>query len=271
MRIFWVVDLPAPLGPRKPKTSPGATVKPRPGHRRRGGAGVGEAQVGDLDHFVPGRRRPSLAAAYRRRTYLPRSPRLRRQVDRPVLGHLVLRRLPLGDAERSPPRTDEVFGQEHDLADVVGVMGELTLDRLEDGVWFAADDDRASEVGRGERLERGKQGAPIPPPSGPSAPPWCPRRRARTRCRAGDRASRRRWSESRSSASACSRPCASSPARCYWPRDRSAGTGPCRTPARSPPRPAAGTCGAEGGRRRDRDRRTSCRASLARRRGWSAW
>ncbi len=28
MRIFWVVDLPAPLGPRKPKISPRSTAKP---------------------------------------------------------------------------------------------------------------------------------------------------------------------------------------------------------------------------------------------------
>ena len=44
-----------------------------------------------------------------------------------------------------------MFGQEYDLADVIGIVGYLAIDRLHDGVGFVADEDFAAEVGVGER------------------------------------------------------------------------------------------------------------------------
>ena len=45
------------------------------------------------------------------------------------------------DRQGLPARTGPVLGEQDDLPDVLGVVGELALDRLEDGVRLAADRD----------------------------------------------------------------------------------------------------------------------------------
>jgi hypothetical protein len=49
MRTFWVVDLPAPLGPRNQKISPRPTVKSI-AHRRPRCLGVAEGEAADANH-----------------------------------------------------------------------------------------------------------------------------------------------------------------------------------------------------------------------------
>ena len=59
-----------------------------------------------------------------------------------------------------------MFRQQDDLADVVGVVGELAVNGLHDGVGFAADGDGAGEIGVGERLKSGEQAGPACFPGG---------------------------------------------------------------------------------------------------------
>ncbi len=44
----------------------------------------------------------------------------------------------------------EVLGEEDDLADVSGIVSELTIERFNDSVIFAADDDDSFEVLRAQ-------------------------------------------------------------------------------------------------------------------------
>ena len=50
-----------------------------------------------------------------------------------------------------------MFGEQNDLAAVVAVVRDLTVDGLHHGVRFAANGDGAHEVGIGERFERGEK------------------------------------------------------------------------------------------------------------------
>src|SRR5436305_1548937 len=51
-------------------------------------------------------------------------------------------------------------GEKYNLPYMVGNMGELAIDSLQDRVRFAADQDGPAEIAGPERLERGKQPAP---------------------------------------------------------------------------------------------------------------
>ena len=46
-----------------------------------------------------------------------------------------------------------MFSQEHDLANVIGIMRNLAIYGLQNGVGFTADRDRAHDVLRLERLD----------------------------------------------------------------------------------------------------------------------
>ena len=56
--------------------------------------------------------------------------------------------------------------EKDDLADVIGVVSDLAIDGLEDGVRFAADGDGAGEIGVGERGESGEEDFPAGFPKG---------------------------------------------------------------------------------------------------------
>ena len=91
--------------------------------------------------------------------------------------------------------------EQDDLARVHGAVRERTVDRAQNRVRLAADEDLAGEVVGTESVERRKEGR-HPAPNVRAGSRACRRARARTRNRAGDRASRRRSSGSPSSASA---------------------------------------------------------------------
>lgn len=57
-------------------------------------------------------------------------------------------------------------GEKDDLADMVGVVSDLAVDGLQNGVWFGADEDGAREVGICERFERGEKTLPTGVPHG---------------------------------------------------------------------------------------------------------
>jgi hypothetical protein len=59
-----------------------------------------------------------------------------------------------------------VFCGEDDLADVHGVVGDLAVDRLHDGVRLGADQDGAREIGVGEGLDRVENVLPAGAPHG---------------------------------------------------------------------------------------------------------
>lgn len=53
-----------------------------------------------------------------------------------------------------------MFREENNLADVMGIMRDLAIDSLHDGMRFAADENGSSQIGVGERFERAEH--PIP-------------------------------------------------------------------------------------------------------------
>jgi len=53
------------------------------------------------------------------------------------------------NGERFPRVGAQMFCEEDDLADVVGIMSDLAIDRLHDGMSFAADENGLGEVGVG--------------------------------------------------------------------------------------------------------------------------
>ena len=68
--------------------------------------------------------------------------------------------LPARDAQRLPVGGLEVLGEEDDLADVLAVVRELSVDGLDDGVRLAADDDVAHQVVGPQLRERVEEEAP---------------------------------------------------------------------------------------------------------------
>ena len=72
------------------------------------------------------------------------------------------------DGQRSPLSGcgGEVFGEEGDLAHVISVMRDLTIDSLRDGVRFGANGDCTREVRIGQLLERVKKILPALLPQG---------------------------------------------------------------------------------------------------------
>ena len=50
----------------------------------------------------------------------------------------------------------EMFCEQDNLTDVEGVVGELAVDGLQDGVGLSANGDGADEIGVVERLESGE-------------------------------------------------------------------------------------------------------------------
>ena len=54
----------------------------------------------------------------------------------------------------------KMFGEENDLADVMGIVSDLAIDGLHDGVGFAANRDGFREVSVGKRFERVKDPFP---------------------------------------------------------------------------------------------------------------
>src|SRR5690242_7497081 len=76
------------------------------------------------------------------------------RVRRAVVCDVVLVRLTLRDRQGLPVRAREVLGEEHDLSDVVRVVGQLALDGLQHRVLDPADPRRLEETGLAEGLER---------------------------------------------------------------------------------------------------------------------
>src|SRR2546430_12771386 len=64
------------------------------------------------------------------------------------------------NGERSPRIGAQVFREEDDLPDVVGIMSDLAIDRLHNGMRFAANVNSFCEVGVGERLKRAEGTVP---------------------------------------------------------------------------------------------------------------
>ncbi len=52
----------------------------------------------------------------------------------------------LWNAERLPFARPKMFGEQNYLPDMICVMRELAVDRLDDRMWFAADGDRLREI-----------------------------------------------------------------------------------------------------------------------------
>jgi uncharacterized protein (DUF433 family) len=71
-----------------------------------------------------------------------------------------LRGLITRDAEAAPAFVPQVFGKKYDLTDVIGVVAELSMDRLRHRVSLAPNGDAAGEVGVGQGLERAEHTAP---------------------------------------------------------------------------------------------------------------
>src|ERR1700733_4539209 len=91
----------------------------------------------------------------RRRSLLPRqcSIRLRRHA-------LVILRLSPRDAEAFPFAGAQMFGQKHDLASVIGIVRDLPIDCLQDGVRFIPDGYGVHYVFRREGVDCGKDAIP---------------------------------------------------------------------------------------------------------------
>src|SRR5438046_4228045 len=64
------------------------------------------------------------------------------------------------NGERSPRVGAQVFREEDDLADVVGIMSDLAIDRLHNGMRFATDVNSFCEVAVGDRFKRAED--PVP-------------------------------------------------------------------------------------------------------------
>src|SRR5712692_4461856 len=63
-------------------------------------------------------------------------------------------------AQRLPGLPLEVLGQVDDLADVLAIVHELAVDRVDDREALATDEDRAREVVGLQRIEGGEQNPP---------------------------------------------------------------------------------------------------------------
>ena len=117
-------------------------------------------------------------------------------------------RLVARHAERLPVIACEVLGQQHNLPHMMRVVRQLAVDGLHDGMRFATNGDGAGKVCIGKRLDGVED-------TGPASLPTLPvngcasRADRRIRCRDSGSASRRLWSGSPSSGSACCRPCVS--------------------------------------------------------------
>ncbi len=64
-----------------------------------------------------------------------------------------LRRSTAGHAQGLPFARSKVLGEKHDLADVIRIMRELSVDRLDDAVRFATDRDLPRKVIRRQRSD----------------------------------------------------------------------------------------------------------------------
>src|SRR5271165_4104989 len=69
--------------------------------------------------------------------------------------------LALGNAQRFPLHARQVFRQENDLPNVIGVMNHLAVDGLQYRMWFAANRNRALQVVSTKRIEHLKDQLPI--------------------------------------------------------------------------------------------------------------
>src|SRR5687768_6009834 len=86
-----------------------------------------------------------------------------------TLGAVELFRSARGDGEVIPGLAAaglDVLGEEHDLPDVVGVVGDLAGDGEDDGVGLPADVDGLFEVAVAQDVEGGEDGGPAPVPQG---------------------------------------------------------------------------------------------------------
>ena len=81
-----------------------------------------------------------------------------------------------GYAQRFPILRLQMLRQKDYLADVVAVVGDLPIDRLQNRVALAANEGLACEVGIGERIERGKHAGPPCVPHLHQLSPGCGRR-----------------------------------------------------------------------------------------------
>lgn len=68
--------------------------------------------------------------------------------------------LALGNAGRLPVGTFVVFSEQHDLADVLGIVSDLAQDGLHDGVRIAANGDGARHIFFGEGTEFAEHDGP---------------------------------------------------------------------------------------------------------------
>src|SRR4051812_28603594 len=84
-----------------------------------------------------------------------RSTAITSHLSRPArLRDFELGRLSAGNAQRVPRRSCEVLREKHDLADVLRVMAELPVQRLDDGVRFTPNRHGLLEIARRKLAER---------------------------------------------------------------------------------------------------------------------